>query len=162
MDWTQILICILTSITTLSVAALGLYQTKKTRETEEYRKIRSEIDQKNLEISEAAKKKQEERFQKMESNLKDLKEDVSELKRSMNETGTTIKNISTKLGTLHTISSNNFVYMESLSNVVMEIGQAIDDMSDVPSEEKHKLFMLIDDHRKQGQKLRSEVYSCII
>lgn len=162
MDWTQILICILTSITTLSVAALGLYQTKKTRETEEYRKIRSEIDQKNAEIDEANKKKQEERFQKMESNLKDLKNDVSDLKNTMSKTDSTITTISNKLGTLHIISSNNFVYMESLSNIVMEIGQAIDDMPEVPENEKQKLFMLISEHRKQGQDLKSQVYNCII
>lgn len=162
MDWTQILVCILSSITTLSVAALGLYQTKKARETEEYRKMRSEIDQKNLDLAEAAKKKQEERLQKMESDLKELRTDVSDLKRAMNESGTTIKNISSKLGTLHTISSNNFVYMESLSNVVMEIGQSIDDIQEVPDDEKNKLFMLINEHRQQGQKLRKEVYSCII
>ena len=162
MDWTQILVCVLSSITTLSVAALGLYQTKKTRETEEYRKIRSEIDQKNAEIEEANKKKQEDRFQKMESSLKDLKSDVSDLKDSIVKTDQSIKSISNKLGTLHTISSNNFVYMESLSNVVMEIGEAIDDMTDVPDAEKKKLYVLITEHRAQGQKLRNDVYNCII
>ena len=146
MDYTTIFTCIMTSITTLSVAFLGYFQSKKAKENEEYKKLREQLEEERNKKAQEKEEKEEARLQELERIVQSLNDDVSELTDCVEQlTKCQIKEMYEQLEHLHTFQTDNFSYMQSLSNVVTTIGESLHDSGtiDVKSKEKITINLVI-------------------
>lgn len=163
MDWTTLFTCVMTSITTIVVAALGLYQSKKTKETEKYRKLREQLDEEKHKELEKEKEEEEKRFQALEESMNSIKKDVRNLKEDMQVISkNNLQNIADQLSRLHTLQVGNLTCIESLSNVVLVIGETLDDSSMVESSDKDRLAKSIEHHHEVEERVRKDLYNIIV
>lgn len=162
MEWTTIFTCIMTSLTTITVAILGLHQSKKAKETEDYRKIRDQLETEREKESERKSMELEKRFKALEKAVNSVQEDVKDLKEGMKAiTDKDLIEISDQLKHLHSLQIGSFKCMESVSDVVIIIGTALDDSTAVSASNKKKLADAIDEHKKSQTLIRSELYNII-
>lgn len=163
MDWTTIITCIMSSITTIAVAFIGIYQKKKAKETEEYRRLKEELYIEKQKQIEQEKEKEEQRLVSLENSIKSVKDDVKSLKDDMKQlTQTNMVHIKDQLSRLHTLQSSNMAYIESLSNVVLGIGEILDDSDTVNESDKKKMTQSINAHKKTETELHNKLYNIII
>ena len=152
MDYTTIFTCIMTSITTLSVAFLGYFQSKKAKENEEYKKLREQLEEERNKKAQEKEEKEEARLQEFERIVQSLNDDVSELTDCVEQlTKCQIKEMYEQLEHLHTFQTDNFSYMQSLSNVVTTIGESLHDSGTIDVKSKEKITKSIESHRKTEQ-----------
>lgn len=162
MEWTTVFTCIMTSLTTIVVTILGLYQSKKAKETEEYRKLREQLDEEKRKEEERKSKEEEERLLALEKSINSVREDVQVLKEDMGKiTGKELSVISEQLNHLHTIQIGSFKCIESLSDVVVTIGTTLDDSSAVDEQDKRRLADAISQHKKVNSLVHNELYNII-
>jgi len=163
MDWTTLFTCVTSSLTTIVVAALGLYQSKKTKEAEEYRKLREKLDEKKHKELTKEKEEEEKRFQELEASVNAMQKDVRDLKDGMKIlTTTNLQNIADQLSRLHTLQVGNLTCVESLSNVVLVIGETLDGSSVVNNSDKDRLSKSIERHHEVEEKVRKDLYNIIV
>ena len=118
MDYTTIFTCIMTSITTLSVAFLGYFQSKKAKENEEYKKLREQLEEERNKKAQEKEEKEEARLQELERIVQSLNDDVSELTDCVEQlTKCQIKKMYEQMEHLHTFQTDNYTYMQSLSKL---------------------------------------------
>lgn len=163
MDWTTVITCVMSSITAIVVAAIGLYQKKKAEETVEYRRLREELEKEKQKQLEQEKKEEEQRLTSLENSVNSMKDDVKSLKDDMQElTKTNIVHINEQLNHLHVLQSSNMTYIESLSNVVLGIGEILDDSDTVSESDKKKMTHSIDTHKRTEAELHNKLYNIIV
>ena len=156
MDWTTVITCVMSSITAIVVAAIGLYQKKKAEETVEYRRLREELEKEKQKQLEQEKKEEEQRLTSLENSVNSMKDDMQEL------TKTNIVHINEQLNHLHVLQSSNMTYIESLSNVVLGIGEILDDSDTVSVNDKKKMAHSIDTHKRTEAELHNKLYNIIV
>lgn len=162
MDWTTIFTCIMSSITTIAVAVLGLSQSKQAKQTAEYKKLSDQLEAEKQAKLEAKAQEDAKRLESIEKSLKDMKSDVEGLKSDMSRlTSDDLKRISDQLSHLHTFQTDNFEYMQSLSNVVLTIGEALNDADGIRVTDKEKIAKNIEEHKKVENKIHTRLYSII-
>lgn len=163
MDWTTAFTCIMSSLTTIVVAAIGLYQKKKAKETTEYRRLREELEQEKQKQLDQERKKEEQRLASLEESVNSMKDDVKSLKDDMQIlTKTNMVHINEQLSHLHVLQSSNMEYIESLSNVVLGIGEILDDSETVSDNDKKKLLHSMDTHKHTQSELHNKLYKIIV
>lgn len=162
MDWTTLITCIMTSLTTISVAVLGLAQSKRAKETAEYKKLREQLESERQQKQESKEQEDAKRLEAIEKSLREMKSDVEGLKSDMHIlTNSELANIMQQLSHLHTFQADNFAYMQSLSNVVLAIGESLNESDAVDKEDKEKMNNTIESHRKIEQAIYKKLYSII-
>ena len=162
MDWTTVFTCVMTSVTTIAIAVLGFFQTKRSKETEKYRKLKDQLEAERQKKVDEEKMKEEKRLQALEASVNDMKTEVQALKEDMlGLTSKNLANIQQQLAHLHVLQTGNMTYIESLSNVVLAIGETIDDSPSITASDKAKLSDMIKDHRKVASETRSGLYNII-
>lgn len=162
MDWSALLTCLLSSITTIIVAALGLSQSKKTKESEKYRKLREQIETQEKEAAEKKEQENIERLETIEKSISGMKSDIDELKINVrNLTNTDLTQIENQLSNLHTLQADNFSYIQSLSNVVLTMGESLNASDAIDVKDKDKMKEMIDRHRAAEQEISKKLYKII-
>ena len=162
MDWTTVFTCVMTSATTFAIAVLGFLQTKRSKETERYRKLKDQIEAERQKKIDEEKLKEKERLQALETSVNDMKIEVQALKEDMMElTSKNLTNIQQQLSHLHILQTGNMTYIESLSKVVLAIGETIYDSPSITASDKVKLSEMIKDHRKVESETRNSLYNII-
>ena len=162
MDYTTIFTCIMTSITTFSVAFLGYYQSKKTKENEKYRKLCAQLDEEKSRKAQEKEAKEEARLRELEKIVQSLNDDVTELTDCVEQlTNIQIKEMHEQLDHLHTFQTDNFSYMQSLSNVVTTIGESLHDSGTIDLNSKEKITKSIETHRKTEQEIHKKLYNIV-
>ena len=145
------------------VALLGYKQTAKEKNDEEYRKLREDLEKEREENSLREKKKHEERLNSIEKSIKTLNTEVVDLKNSVDTlTNDQVAEFQNQLRNLHKMESNNFEYIHSLSNVVINIGQTIQSTPIVDDKYGEKLEECIEDHQKVETDIHKQLYSMIM
>ena len=155
MDYTTIFTCIMTSITTLSVAFLGYFQSKKAKENEEYKKLREQLEEERNKKAQEKEEKEEARLQELERIVQSLNDCVEQLTKCQ------IKEMYEQLEHLHTFQTDNFSYMQSLSNVVTTIGESLHDSGTIDVKSKEKITKSIESHRKTEQEIHKKLYNIV-
>lgn len=166
MDYTTILNCVMSSITTIAVAFLGYFQSKKAKENEEYKKLREQLEEERNKKAQEKEEKEEKRLRELEQIVSSLNKDVKNLNDCVDKLSNSqtkdIKDINEQLEHLHTIQTDNFSYMQSLSNVVTTIGESLHDSGTVDANSKDKITQSIENHRKTEQEIHKKLYNIIV
>lgn len=148
---------VMTAITSIGVAWLGMIHNRKEKKDSEYRELQATNEQLKQEKNEIEKKQHAERLEKIESSLESLSKDVSSITEALD-----LNTVEKQLSNLHILTQTNFKYIQSLSNVVITIGEVVDDLESVDDSNRNKLRIQIEDHRKTEDEVNNQLYSIII
>lgn len=163
MDYAAIFNTIMASLSTILVAYLGYRQNRKTKEDEEYRRLREQYDEERAEAIKKEKEEEEKRLKKIESNIQDLHDDVEKLHETMNDiVKLDLEEITKQLKNLHTMQTNNFSYIGSLSNVVVNIGESLARSDVLNDTTNDHLSEIIEEHRKIETDIHTQLYKMIL
>lgn len=159
---TTIITAIMSSITTIVVAMLGVFQARRAKETSEYKKLQDEL---NAEREKQRKIKEEEdemRWVNIEKSVEKIQHNVEQLEKDLgNLTDNSLSDIAEQLSHLHLLQTDNFGYIQSLSNVVLTIGETLNDSDVLDDESKSKMMKSISTHRDNEEKLHKKLYTII-
>lgn len=150
----SILGIIMSAITTILVAIIGSHQAKKSKETEEYRKLQAENEQMRRAAEERQRKEDADRMKKIEISVKKLTTEVDDLKKSYD-----ITRLENQLKQLHTLNSANFEYMQRVSQTVLIIGESLSD--NISIEDKAKVESELKDHKTKEVAIMQQLYNVI-
>lgn len=148
---------IMTSVTTVIVAIIGLHQAKVEKRNEEYRKLEEEHNEMLQELEEKRQRSYDERFNKLESEVKEMRIGFDELRDEFD-----LLKLSNQLTQLHTLNELNFEYVQSLSGVVSIIGEVLVSSSIMDNNTKDRMQKQIDDHKREREKISSGLIKIII
>lgn len=148
---------VMSAFTSIVVAALGLYQTKKTKETAEYRKLKDEKE-------DLIREKEEESRQKLNTRLDNLEQSVTSLTKEVNtlSNGVDMKKIENQLSQLHILNEVNFEYVQSLSGVVSTIGESLSSSPILSEDDKANMENKIDAHKTKESDITSKLYKITV
>ena len=119
---------VLVAVTPIIVAYLTYRTNKKSKEDKEYRELREKYEE---EIRVNQEKKRQERDEELDKKFSGLKENLNKVQTELKEFDT--KAITKQLDDLVEISEINLEYSQSLSKVVVTIGEAIRDSDIIES-----------------------------
>lgn len=160
---TELIGILVNAVVAIIVAILGRQQWRKNKKDEEYRKLREELErEKEAKVMEE-KEESEKRLKNIENNISDLTKEVGELQKTMTAlTQDQLEDIQKQLTNLHTMESKNFIYIHSLSTVVVNIGEVLNGSSTIDTKSKDKLEVCIDHHRKKENDIHENLYKLIM
>lgn len=154
---------IVTSVVAIFVAYLGYKQNVKTKEDEEYRKLKDQLEAEREEREREEKAESEQRLKGIEEQIVKMSENVN----TLNDTIETLKDknipkIMDQISHLHTMESKNFDYIQSLSNVVVDIAETVTESYAVDDEAKAKIKSTISTHKKSEQDIHTQLIKLIM
>ena len=147
---------LMTAFTSICVAWLGVRHSRKEKQEESYRELQAENDRMQKEKQEEEKETYIERLHSIETSVSDLSEDISDMSHALD-----MEDIHKQLLNLHELNKINFEYIQSLSNVVVTIGETIDVIALNP-DDKEKLQEEIHTHKSKEEKINAKLYSIIL
>ena len=104
------------------IAAYFAYKSAVTqKDTKKYVDLRQKYEKELEEKREAAEKAQQEAIKQMQQDLKDLRREMNDWKKSIN-----MGEVDDKLDAVLTVSKLNFQYSQSLSSVILAIGDVVE------------------------------------
>lgn len=163
MDWTTILNSVITSVVGLFVAYLGYKQNVKTKEDEEYRKLKDQLEAEREEREQEEKLEQEERLKSIEAKIGTMSDNVNNLADTIETLrDKNIPKIVEQISHLHTMESKNFDYIQSLSNVVVDIAETMTESYAIDDEAKSKIKNTISSHKKSEQDIHTQLIKLIM
>ena len=144
---------IMTTLTTIVVAAIGLYQKKIEKKNDDYQKLREENEKLLNEERKRSAQKEEERFTKIEQSVAQLSTDVSDLKNSIH-----LDDISKQLTQLHSLNELNFEYIQSLSGLVINVAESLGSPHSLSKGVRDKMNSETEKHRKTEDNITKRLY----
>ena len=148
---------IMTSLTTIIVAAIGLRQAKVEKQNEEYRRLEGEHADMLRDLEEKRQQSYDKRFNKLESDVKEMRDDLNAIKEEFD-----LLKLSNQLTQLHTLNQLNFEYVQSLSGVVSIIGEILVSSTIMDDSTKDRMHKEIDKHKHETEKISSDLIKIII
>ena len=148
---------IMTAITPLLIAILGYFQVKKEKEDKKYRELREETEKLQKEKENAERDEHNTKLENMQKNMDHLVTEVAELRKDVD-----IQKIEKQLNQLHSLNEFNFEYIQSLSSVVLIMGDTMADMPGLDADSKTRLRREIDAHQKKEGTIVSQLYKVLI
>ena len=160
---TELVSIFINAAVTVFVAVLGWQQRVKRKDDEAYRELREKLEKEKEDAILKKKEEEEKRLTSIESNISELTKDVGKLQEIVKElTAEQLTDIKNQLKNLHTMESNNFVYIRSLSNVVVTIGEVLNGSSTIESKSKDKLDECIEEHKKKESDIHERLIKLIM
>lgn len=155
-NYANIFYLIMSAISPIAVALLGFYQTRKEKRDKSYREYREENERLRMKEEEKYKQTQEERLQAMENSMEKLCQELNELRKDVD-----IQKVEKQLNQLHILNEFNFEYIQSLSSVVLVMGETISssDLLDEPAKQRLQTEVMNHKHKEAG--ITNKLYKVI-
>ena len=148
---------ILPALSPIICAILAFMQNRKTKMDERYRNERKEYEA----LLEQERKREEEeqanRLQEIELSISNLNTQVKDLRKDVD-----IQKVERQLDQLHVMNSLNFEYVQSLSDVVITIGNAIISSDLVDDTVKKSLSREVETHKNKENSITQELIKIIV
>ena len=155
-DIANIFYLIMSAITPIAVAVLGYLQNKKLKNDAAYRKLREEKEQLEQQQKKEVDERNNKKLNTLETSIFKLTNDVKDLKEDVD-----IQRIEQQLTQLHTLSEFNFEYIQSLSSIVLVMGETISSSDMLDNESKTRLQHEVDAHKKKEIEMASDLHKLI-
>lgn len=147
---TDLMGILVNGIVTVVVALIGLQQRASKRDNDKYREMREQLEKEKEDKLMKEKQEEEKRLISIETSIQGLSKDMNKLQETVKTLSEEqFDDIKDQLKNLHTMESNNFVYIRSLSNVVVNIGEVLNGSTTIDEKAKDKLDECIDQHKKK-------------
>lgn len=153
-DFLKVLEGILTCITPVILAIIGLRQTKANKKVDDYAKAQSEIEGMRKAMDERQKEDLEQHFKKIESSIDRLQTQVDEMRSTVE----TLSKLDRQISSLIELSNVNFEFCQSLSTIVSGIADALDSTDAINSAD---LKEQLAEHRKTEQALAGRIVKIV-
>lgn len=155
-SYANIFYLVMTAISPIAVAILGVCQTRREKRNVTYRQYREENEQLHLKEEEKYKKAQEEKLQAMEKSMEKLCEELNALRKEVD-----IQKVEKQLNQLHILNEFNFEYIQSLSSVVLVMGETISSSSLLDDASKQRLQTEVANHKNKEAGITNKLYKVI-
>ena len=155
-EFADIFSIVITAITPITVAILGYLQNKKIKNDEAYRKLRDEKEELEAKQKKENEEKNAKKLNTMEESIGNLAKDVETLREEVE-----IEKIKNQLNHLHMLNEFNFEYIQSLSKVVITMGETISSSELIDNDAKLRLQSAVDTHNNIDSKLRKDMYKIL-
>lgn len=155
-SYVNIFYLIMSAISPIAVAILGVYQTRKEKRDNSYREYREENERFRLEEEEKYKKAQEEKLQDLEKALEKMCEEINTLRKEID-----IQKVEKQLNQLHILNEFNFEYIQSLSSVVLVMGETISSSTLLDDTAKQRLQIEVANHKNKEAGITNKLYKVI-
>lgn len=160
---TEVLGTLINGAVAIVVAMLGWQQRVKKKDDENYREIRENLERERQDKLLKEKEAEEKRLKSIESSISNLSNDVGVLQKTVLSLSTEqFDDIKNQLTNLHTMESNNFAYIHSLSSVVVNIGEVLNRSTTIDDKTKDKLDECIEDHKKKETDIHEKLIKLIM
>lgn len=155
-NYVNIFYTIMSAITPIAVAILGIYQTRQEKRNRTYREYREENEQLRIKEEEAYKRAQEEKLHTMEQSMERVCKELNELRKDVD-----MQKVEKQLNQLHILNEFNFEYIQSLSSVVLVMGETISSSSMLDASAKQRLQIEVENHKKKEAGITNKLYKVI-
>ena len=158
MDVIQVVFTIiLPAISPIIFAVLAFLQNRKIKADERYRNERKKTES----LREKERKREEEA---QASRLKEIEESISKLNHEVKDlrSDIDIQKVERQLDQLHVMNSLNFEYVQSLSDVVITIGDAMASSTLIDDSVKKKLAREVGSHKNKENTVMQELIKIIV
>lgn len=150
-------------IVAIVVALISYKQKVRDKKDEEYRELQLQLDAEREERLLKEKKENEERLESIEKSVKTLSSDMETLKTCVKDLSIKeVQDIKKQLRNLHIMESENFIYIQSLSNVVVNVGETLNESVLIDDDAKEILENCITEHKKQESDIHTKLYKLIL
>lgn len=153
----SILSIVISSLTTIIVAVIGVNQNKRAKESEEFRNLTLENERIRKEREKEIKEEEEERLKSIEDMIGNLRQDIKGIRQGLN-----IEALNNQLDHLHTLNTINFEYIQSLSNVVVTVGECISSSEVLNETGTTKMESEIDKHKQKEDDINKQLLQLIM
>ena len=155
---------IITIITPFAIAYLAYISTKKEKKEEKYRLLQKKAEQERDMLLLEKEEKKEEVFDKLIKDIAimktDFSKDINNLNKRVEEIAkaNNIEALNNQLSKLALISTVNFEYSQSMSTVVVTIGEALQKST---YDENNDISHAISKHKEDEKTLIGKMYKMI-
>ena len=156
-DYADIFYNVLSTITPILVAIIGVIQNRTIKNEKEYRKLREEKELLEQQQKEELERKHDERLLNLETSISKVNEDVVFLKERMN-----IQKLEHQLSNLYILNEFNFEYVRSISNIVVMVGETLISTNILDEKSKDRLQDEVNNHKEKEHKLANELYKVLV
>lgn len=139
---------IVTALSPIILGVLSIFQVNRDKKHQDFLKVQAENDKLRAEKENKRREAEDDRLRKMETSINEVTDTVKSLESKINE-----MNIETQLDHLHTITELNFSYMQSLSDTVMVIGDALTTSDTISADSRNSLNSSIEQTRQKEEKI---------
>lgn len=153
-NFLKILEGIITCVTPVILAIIGLRQTRANKKVEEYTKLNQELAEMRDKEEQRQKKELDEHFKKIEGSFDDFKQEFSSLSEKVEK----LSKLDRQLSSLIELSQVNFEFCQSLSTIVSGIADALDSTDAINSE---GLKSQLAEHHKTEQALAGRILKIV-
>jgi hypothetical protein len=157
MEFAEIFSTVMTAITPITVAIIGYFQVKKNNDDKKYRALRDQNEKLQKDQEKAERDKQTAKIENMQKNMDHIVTEVAELRKDVD-----IQKIEKQLNQLHSLNEFNFEYIQSLSSVVLIMGDSLASMPGLDSDAKTRLKREIDAHTKKEGAIVNQLYKILV
>lgn len=152
----EIIVACISAFATIAVAILGFIQLRESKKNEADRELRAQNEQLQEEARKREKEEQNEQMQEMRNAIEALTTEVKELRQDYD-----ISNIEKQLNTLHFLNEFNFEYIQSLSNVVLNMGDALSSSSTIDDSVRGTLKNEISKHKTLEKEITQKLVKIV-
>ncbi len=145
---------IITCITPVILAVIGLRQTRANKKVEEFTRVSKELAEMRDKEDQRQKKELDEHFKKIEGSFDEFKKEFSGLSEKVES----LSKLDRQLRGLIELSQVNFEFCQSLSTIVSGIADALDSTDQINSE---GLKTQLADHHKTEQALAGRILKIV-
>ena len=146
----------ITALASIAVAVIGFIQMRESKKNEADRALRAQNEQLQEEKRQHEKEEQDEQMREMKEMITALTEEVKELRQDYD-----ISNIEKQLNTLHFLNEFNFEYIQSLSSVVINMGDALSSSSTIDDGARGTLRDEITRHKKMEKEITQKLIKIV-
>lgn len=139
---------IVTALSPLILGVLSVFQVNRDKKHRDFLKVQAENDKLRTEKENERRESEDERLSKMETSINEVTDTVKSLETKLNEI-----NIETQLDHLHTITELNFAYIQSLSDTVTVIGDALATSDTISAASRSSLNSSIEQTRQKEEQI---------
>lgn len=152
----QIFSMVVTAITPIAIAVIEVKNAKRAKSDKAYRELREQNEQ--LQKAEDKREREETnaKFNNITETVNKLLTDVEELREEVD-----IQKIERQLEQMHKLNEFNFEYIQSLSSVVLVMGDTLATSNLLTEDSKEKIQKEITFHRNKEADITRNLYKVI-
>lgn len=151
---------IVSAATGVIVALIGKRQNQMAKESEEYKRVKAELEEERQKKMDEQRKEEMEHLNDMKESLKTVQADVDGLKKDVELiTETKLPDIAEQLANLRTLQGYDYSLTQSLSDVMTVYGEVLNDSVALDESAKRAIHESIKNHQTIAHSIHEKLYN---
>ena len=155
-EYSSIINTFITAFASIAIAIIGVFDIRKAKKDEADKKLREENEKLQEEKRKREKEEQLEETRELKRMLAELTNEVTQLREDYD-----MSKIEKQLNKLHFLNEFNLEFIQSLSSVVLIMGDTISASSIVDDDTRNTLRQELSRHKKSEQEITQKLVKII-